>query len=65
LAPQYHFVANPDIDGAIQNFITANHMDWLILAPHRHSFLGALFHKSHTAAMVRTSSIPIISLHKL
>jgi nucleotide-binding universal stress UspA family protein len=64
LQPQYHFVANNNIDEAIQAFVASNHIDWLVLAPHKHSFFESFFHKSHTAAMVRMSHIPLVSLHQ-
>jgi len=62
--PVYHYIESRDVDDAIQNFITENHMDWLVIAPHKHSFFGSLFHKSHTKAMVKMSRIPIMALHE-
>lgn len=59
--PQYHFVDNKDTDAAIQNFIEANQVDWLLAIPHKHSFFE--FHKSHVKAMVRMTHIPLIALH--
>ena len=60
-APQYHFVDSTDIDAAIQNFVEANQVDWLVAIPHKHSFFE--FHKSHVKAMVRMTHIPLVALH--
>ncbi len=63
--PQFHFVDNPKIDEAIQQFVESNHMDWLVVIPQKHSFFDGLFHKSHTKAMVQMSHIPLIALHNV
>lgn len=62
--PQYHFIDDPDTDKAIKNFTETNHMDWLLIIPHKHSFFERLFHKSHTVEMIHQSSIPLIALHE-
>jgi len=59
--PQYHYVDSKDIDAAIQNFVAANGIDWLVAIPHKHSFFE--FHKSHVKAMVRMTHIPLVALH--
>lgn len=64
LNPVYHQVANEHTDEAIQSFIDANKMDWLIVVPHKHTFFERLFHKSHTKAMIKTSHIPVLALHE-
>ncbi|HXS38069.1 MAG TPA: universal stress protein [Flavipsychrobacter sp.] len=61
--PEFHFVDNPKIDEAIQQFVESNHMDWLVVIPQKHSFFDGLFHKSHTKAMIQMSHIPLIALH--
>lgn len=62
--PAYHVVANKNIDDGIQAFINETHMDWLATVPRQHSFFENLFRKSHTAAMVKRTSIPLIALHE-
>lgn len=62
--PVYHYVEKENVDEAIKDFVDENHMDWLIMMPHKHSFFEGLFHKSHTKAMVKISPIPIAALHE-
>lgn len=62
--PQYHFIDSSDIEAGINSFIGLNNMDWLVVIPHKHSFVEALFRKSHTKAIVRMSHIPLVALHE-
>ena len=63
--PEYHFVYGAEnIDNAIQDYISSNSIDWLILIPHKHSFFEGLFHKSHTLNISHHSHIPILALHE-
>jgi nucleotide-binding universal stress UspA family protein len=62
--PQYHFVDDTNTDEAINGFVQSNHMDWLVVIPHKHSFFEGLFHKSHVKAMVKMSQVPIVALHE-
>jgi nucleotide-binding universal stress UspA family protein len=64
LKPSYHFADSENIEEAIQQFVSANHIDWLAITPHRHSFWDALFHKSKTKAIAGMSHIPLIALHE-
>jgi nucleotide-binding universal stress UspA family protein len=62
--PQFHYVDDANTDEAINAFVQSNHMDWLVVIPHKHSFFEGLFHKSHVKAMVRMSQVPIVALHE-
>lgn len=62
--PEYHFADNEDVEEGIKDFITLNNIDWLIVAPHKHSFFESLFRKNHTKEIVRKVHIPIVALHK-
>lgn len=62
--PEYHFVDDANTDEAINEFVDANQMDWLVVIPHKHSFFEGLFHKSHVKAMVKMSHVPIVALHE-
>lgn len=64
LSPVFHQIAKDDVNTAIINFINENNMDWLIVVPHKHSFFGQLFHKSHTKAIIKTSPVPVLALHE-
>lgn len=61
--PEYHYAEGVNTDETIQAFVNSNHIDWLIVAPHKHSFFAGLFHKSHTKALARTINVPLLSLH--
>jgi nucleotide-binding universal stress UspA family protein len=63
-SPIYHYADNEDVDTGIQNFIEGNNMDWLVVMPHKHSFLAGLFHKSHTSSMARMSHVPLVAIHE-
>ncbi|XZF16660.1 universal stress protein [Chitinophagaceae bacterium MMS25-I14] len=62
LNPEYHYETGTDTDQKIIDFVAGNQMDWLVVMPHRYSFFEGLFHKSHTKAIVRQCSIPIVAL---
>jgi len=62
--PEYHFVDSDDVEEGIKDFIALNNIDWLIVAPHKHSFFESLFRKNHTKEIVRKIHIPIVALHK-
>ncbi|MBA3828787.1 MAG: universal stress protein [Taibaiella sp.] len=63
LSPQYHFTDNRETDKAIDKFAEDNSMDWLMIAPHHHSFLQGLFQHDHTKALARITHLPIVAVH--
>jgi nucleotide-binding universal stress UspA family protein len=65
LNPQYHFIADENIDLGIMKFIEQNEIDMLIVLPKRHKLLDKLFHKSHTKQMVLHAHVPVMALHQL
>jgi nucleotide-binding universal stress UspA family protein len=62
--PVYHYVEKDNVEEGIQEFIEANHMDWLVIVPHKHSFFEGLFHKSHTKAIMKMIHIPLVAIHE-
>ncbi len=62
--PIYHFVEKASIEEGVDNFIKENNMDWLVIVPHKHSFLESIFKKSHTKSLVKTTTIPLVALHE-
>lgn len=64
LDPVYHYVEKENVEEGIQEFIEANHMDWLVIVPHKHSFFESLFHKSHTKAIMKMVHIPLVAIHE-
>jgi nucleotide-binding universal stress UspA family protein len=63
-SPEYHFISSDNVDERIQQFVTENNMDWLVIIPHKHSFFEGLLHRSHTKAMARMTHIPLMAMHE-
>lgn len=61
--PEYHYIDGTEVDTAILDFVNNNDVDWLIVAPHKHTFFERIFHKSHTKALARSINIPLLALH--
>ena len=64
LNPVYHYVEKENVEEGIKEFIDENHMDWLVIVPHKHSFFEGLFHKSHTKAIMKMVNIPLVAIHE-
>jgi nucleotide-binding universal stress UspA family protein len=64
LHPVYHYVEKENVEDGIRLFVEENHMDWLIIVPHRHPFFEGLFHKSHTKAIMKSINIPLVAMHE-
>ena len=64
IQPVYHFVEKDSIDKGIEEFIADNNIDWLVVVPHKHSFLDNLFKKSHTKSLAKKIAIPLVALHE-
>lgn len=64
LQPDYHSVSTENIVEGVQDFISKNQIDWLILIPRKYGFWGSLFHKSRTKMLAQVSHIPILALHQ-
>ncbi len=63
-APHYHFRHQVIVDDAIHDFCADNDIDWLAVIPGKYSFFEELFHKSHTKALAKTMTIPLLILHE-
>lgn len=61
--PVYHYIDGVEVDAAILDFVNNHDIDWLIVAPHKHSFFERIFHKSHTKTLARSINIPLLALH--
>jgi nucleotide-binding universal stress UspA family protein len=61
--PQYHYADAKDTDTAILDFVNTNHINWLVVAPHKHGFIESLFRKSHTKELAKHLQIPLLSVH--
>ena len=63
--PHFHTIYEVNINSAIEDFISKNEIDWLVMIPRKYSFFEGLFHKSHSKAMARHTHIPIVALHEM
>jgi hypothetical protein len=60
----YHWIVNEGVEDGLNDFIEQNKIDGLIVIPKKHSFLEALFHKSHSKALAFESKIPVLSINE-
>lgn len=62
VAPQYHTLESKEVIESISHFVIDNHIDFLIVIPHRHGLWYNIFHQSHTKQLARLNHIPILAL---
>ena len=60
--PEYHFVENDNIDAAIIEFASKQHLDLLVVLPKKHNILEMLTQKSHTRELVLKSHVPVMTI---
>lgn len=58
-----YFPEAEDVVEEINTFTDTYKADWLVMLPHKHKFISALFHQSNTKQMVFHTHIPLLSLH--
>lgn len=58
------FPSGDNVQEEINNFITDNQADMLIMVPHNYPFLQGLFHVSTTQKMISQSQVPLLSIHE-
>lgn len=59
-----NFPESDDITYAINEFVDKHDVDLLVMIPHKHSFLGNLFHKSNTKKMAFHTHVPLLSINE-
>ncbi len=59
-----YFIEGDSIDKEINFFIDTSKADWLIMMPHKYTFLKKLFHKSNTKQMAFHTHIPLLAIHE-
>lgn len=57
------FPSSNNITEEINHFVDDHKSDWLVMVPHKHKFLSALFHRSNTKKMAFHTHIPLLTLH--
>ena len=58
-----YFPEAEDVTKGLNEFVDAHQCDWLVMLPHKHSFLYGLFHKSETKSSVFHTHIPLLAIH--
>lgn len=58
------FPESEDITYAINEFVDKHDIDMLVMIPHKHRFLGGLFHKSNTKKMAFHTHVPLLSINE-
>lgn len=64
LAPLYHTLQENDVVEAIGHFVKAQSIDLLLVVPRRVGIWESIFHKSHTKALARFNSTPVLALRE-
>lgn len=59
----FHYSKNEDVVDGINEFVTEQDMDLVVMIPHRHSTFKNLFHEPQTQKMAFHTSVPLLALH--
>ena len=60
---EFRFVVEKDVEKGINDYVSTNSIDLLILMPKKHGLFGKLFHKSITQKMTYHTHIPLMAFH--
>jgi hypothetical protein len=61
--PEYHFIEDVNVIHAIEQFITKEKIDCLIVVPQRHGIWEKILNRSQSKTMARINHVPVIALH--
>lgn len=64
LTPQYHILQENNVVEAIGHFVKDQSIDMLLVVPRRLGIWEGIFHKSHTKALARFNSTPVLALRE-
>ena len=53
-----------DLSDSVNKYVFDNGIDWLIVVPHKHSWLANLFSKSHTKELAFHTHVPMLCLQQ-
>lgn len=59
----YHLEEAESPEEAIERYVQAHNIDWLVMMPHQQSVFKRLFDKSHTRRMLFKTHVPLLSIH--
>lgn len=58
--PELHFLKSPSVLEGVQEYLYANHGDWLMLFPESHGLLS--FHRSRSKPLILHCTVPVMSV---
>lgn len=59
----FHTIENADIEKGINEFISENPTDMLVMVSHQHNLFERLFNSSHTRLIAYQTQVPLLVLH--
>lgn len=59
----FHAIVNKDVVQGINEYVTSNKIDLLVMTPRKHSFIESLFMEPNTKRMAFHSTIPLLTIH--
>lgn len=62
--PTYHVVHSEHFTAGVDNFVTKNHADLIVIIPKDHGFFSSLFTSSHTTQIAFHSKVPVLAIHQ-
>ncbi len=62
--PRYESWESDNFEIGMQNFLSANNFDWLVIIPQKHGFFDRLRHNSRSRQITKVSSIPVLSFYE-
>lgn len=64
LDPVYHFIENPNVEEAIDDFAEKNNLDLVVAIPKKHKLLEGMFRNSNTKQLIFQSHVPVMCVHE-
>lgn len=61
--PDFHVIEDPHVITAITDFVKINHINMLIVIPHRYGLWDSIFKQSHTIQLAKLNYLPMLALH--
>jgi len=62
--PLYKVIKSDNFVRALQQYVSENSIDVLIVVPHKHNLMERLFFKTHTVELVEDITIPILTVNE-
>lgn len=60
----FYFSQNEDVVDGINDFVSENNMDMVVMIPRKHSFLKSVFNEPETKRIAFNTKVPLLALHE-